>query len=214
MVSNAQPPNHELANDTFEREIDPSIISARTLEPVAKEDVLTRLKELAAEVAIEPKHLTVSGPPLARSFTVHMDGEGMLAARRVKKVIESMRTRSGWRRLDCGTPVGSETQLFIELDKSPKTLAEEREARRMRRALDKVASADSTTRWRRKDCTIILDEQPLARPICTPTGVDLDYDTKFEWNNAAVEKSGINKEALLKTFSEEKAAANTQVQWG
>ena len=59
-----------------------------------------------------------------------------------------------------------------------------------------------------------MDDQPLARPICTLTGVDLDYDTKFEWSNTAVEKSGISKEALLKTFSEEEAAANTHVQWG
>ena len=93
VASNSQPTRQELAKDTFEREIGPSIIAVRTIEPVAKDDALDKLKELAEEVAIDAKHLSITGPPLGRSFTILMDGDGMLAARRVKKIIESIEKR-------------------------------------------------------------------------------------------------------------------------
>ena len=208
MAESAVPVREALDLDDFERDPDPTIVRARTMDAVTPVDLLAGLKVIVDEMRLNDDALRVDGDELSRSFVVQFNGDRLLAARRAKKFMMSLKSNGEWRDLTAKTPDGKETKVFLDGDKSRKQIKREVLTRKLMKVLkDQYAMRDF--RMRKRDGTVSSDLSPLARVIVTSP-----EDFRVEWNLALVAQDEIERDAVEKALKESVGSGDSGITWG
>jgi hypothetical protein len=131
--------------DIEPKQADASILRINTSALVPFAELRARLDALCAAAQIDAADYEFQGPPtLGQRFSLAFRGEPGLAARRAKKVQQSLRNADGsWSRITLTSPAGDPIEVFIGPDKTRATLTKERATKSIGKLL-REAHPDTT----------------------------------------------------------------------
>ena len=206
--------NRAIADESFDRPPDLSVIRLNTSELVSYSSVLDSIKALMSEAGLNENQWDLLGAPqgIARNFTVRFVGTEAIAARRAQKCLQLRRLPDGsWRpNPKVTTPMNREIDIYISPDKSPKQLRTELGGRRLLKAFRAVIP-NSACHLDKRSGQVSVQWKPCARVIPQPSsGSDASYI--IQWNVAAVSELQIDKPQIQSAFDSD-MGSQSAVQW-
>eukprot|EP00972_Heterocapsa_arctica_P011593 1697938-Heterocapsa_arctica.AAC.1 len=93
------------------------------------------LKEIMEEMKLTHDMMRIEADEIGKSFVLNFLGDGVLAARRAKKFMMSLKSNGEWRDLCASTPDGIDTKIFLDGDKNRKQIRKEVIARKLVKVL-------------------------------------------------------------------------------
>lgn len=176
---------------------------------VSLEAAKDAVKELLADANVHEDEVewVVEGSTgdLSKKFKMLFKGEPRLAARRCSQALGAMRLPQGWRRMVAKTPEGdgATTPVYMEADKSDKTLQHERLTRRARDAC-RALKAGENFYIQRSTQQILHSYRAVVRvQLHGPR----DEDARLEFQMDKLAELGLEKNAIIEAF---KAAGSAQ----
>ena len=150
---------------------------------------------------------------LGKRFILEFIGPGDVGAKRCTAAYSRLRNSGQWRDLFCQDPSGNSHKLFVNIDKSPKTVATERLGKHMFKVLEdemgrlKVTKELHLLRWQ-GICTV--DWVSLAKVV--PAA---DRSFAIYWNMEQVESLGVDRNRVAARMAEvaRNFGVTDNVQW-
>ena len=212
VAESATPSRAMLDAEDFDREPDLTIVKISVADAIAKGAAIDALATIFQTANIAENEYVIKGPELGKYFTLQLNGEGGVAAKRAKKFLSALRDRSGkWTALWATTPTRTQCRIYINEDKSDKRTRTEMFTKRLERAF-KTKHADKHVHARRyndkKEGTISVDWVPVAKL----TVASKDDQPVLLWNAGAVAEMGIEKDTITTAFNSSTGSA-AAVQW-
>jgi hypothetical protein len=176
---------------------DLSILRINTSSLVPFAELRARLDALCAAAQIDAADYEFSGPQtLGQRFSLAFRGEPGLAARRAKKVQQSLRNADGsWSRIQLTSPTGDPIDVYIGPDKLRSTLIKERGTKVLARLL--CASYPDTTFTTVKRENGVAIEWALLVHVVAPAGA---RHSTLVWSSALAAQKGIDTDAIDKQY--------------
>jgi hypothetical protein len=180
------------------KQADASILRINTSSLVPFAELRARLDALCAAAKIEAADYEFSGPPtLGQRFSLAFRGEPGLAARRAKKVQQSLRNADGsWSRITLTSPAGDPIEVFIGPDKTRATLTKERGTKAIGKLLREDYPDTTFTTVKRENGVAI--EWALLVHVTLATG---SRQPTLVWNTALAVQKDIDTDAIDTKFA-------------
>ena len=140
--------------DDFDRQTDLTIVRARILDAVTPAAARAAVCGIMEEMNLKDDEMKIEGKDLDKGFTFRFAGCTATAARRARKFMQLQRDGGEWRDLVAKTPDGSETKMYLDVDKSKKQIKMEMMSRRLQGPQGEVPRSrllQSEARWHRLD---------------------------------------------------------------
>ena len=184
--------------DLYDRTPDLSILRIGTDrgQEVTRAEVEKAIQPWMADSRVE--NYTVEGRDVGKFFTLKVNGNETLAARRVREAHALLRTKDGvWQEFYAPSATNSrlEVKLYLNFDQSKKTAREAGATRGLIRSLRAMAP-DKKFRII-ENSTVLVEGKPLAR-IAAP---DPEADVKIQYIESAFTTFNIDKEDLKERFA-------------
>ena len=194
--------------DDFDRQTDLTIVRARILDAVTPAAARAAVCGIMEEMNLKDDEMKIEGKDLDKGFTFRFAGCTATAARRARKFMQLQRDGGEWRDLVAKTPDGSETKMYLDVDKSKKQIKMEMMSRRLHKVLkEKYPARDFFNR--KRDGTVSTEWTPLARIA----NVNID-SYKIEWNMKLVGELGIDKDTVNEKVEASVPNRDGGVTWG
>ena len=194
--------------DDFDRQTDLTIVRARILDAVTPAAARAAVCGIMEEMNLKGDEMKIEGKDLDKGFTFRFAGCTATAARRARKFMQLQRDGGEWRDLVAKTPDGSETKMYLDVDKSKKQIKMEMMSRRLHKVLkEKYPARDFFNR--KRDGTVSTEWTPLARIA----NVNID-SYKIEWNMKLVGELGIDKDKVNEMVEASVPNRDGGVIWG
>ena len=187
----------------FDRMVDATILRINTPHIVLC-DELTKVLLPWLDEAQTPQgscRLVAKGPlpdAPSRRFILSFTGDTGTAARRAGKARALLRTDGRWREFGSYRTVteGNDHRVFVSVDKNPRQLRTETDAKRLAASIREVAPplADRL-RLNRVDGLVSLDSLPLVR-----VRVAQDAATSLQWIATTADAAALDRAAVLTAF--------------
>ena len=133
-------PQKKVLADDFDRETDKGIVRVRVSALAKLSDVQAVFDKHVVDAGLRTDMDKIDGADTDRNFIMRFNGQEKVAASRVGKTLAALRSQSGsWKQLSVETP-GSATPvpLYLDEDKSRKTIQLERNVRKLKKAATQV----------------------------------------------------------------------------
>ena len=184
---------------SYDRDPDQTFLRIRAKEQVARDDILSLVREkLVAPAGIpEAEAVLAETAASARDFVLRFTGATGLAAGRARKANECLRGASGWERLNVKSVAGPMVQVFVSKDESPKMVRVRMEVKKLRDAYIEVMGEARKIFALRSEGALSVDWTPVVRL----DGVDSkEGKTRLLWNNDMADRLNVDKTAVEAAF--------------
>jgi hypothetical protein len=183
----------------FARKVDSTLLRINTPDLCTADALRGALASWLADADVtDSAVLTADTPSPSKRFTLQFSGTPGLAENRVRKARALLRLAPGsWRTFpDYVTAAGSSSnRVYVDLDKSPKTIKMERDTKRIRKALE-TTHPDLQFRTNLFDGSCSCNGMPVARAI----SIDNNAPCDIHWCHAGVAPNSIDKVATKLSF--------------
>jgi hypothetical protein len=183
----------------FNRHVDSTLLKINTPDLVTADALRGALASWLADAdCTDTAVLSADGPSPSKRFTLQFSGTPGLAENRVRKARQLLRLGPGnWRAFPNfdNAAGGTCSKIYIDVDKSPKTVKMERDTKRLRKALE-ATHADLQFRINLHDGSVSTNGTPIARAIAE----DDSGPSELLWCNAGVTANSIDKVATKLSY--------------
>ncbi|CAK0883073.1 unnamed protein product [Prorocentrum cordatum] len=187
-------PRPAAGSDTFTRDTDETIIQVFAGKLVAKSAVHDVLAPWVEEsgVTSEQWELTATDP-LSKFFTIQLKGAVGLAARRVQKLLASLRVGNTWREFNVEAHAWGQARLHLSQDKNAKQIKTEVIDRKLRSKFVELYGASQRVFFDRDRGWLSLRWDALCKLECLPGR----EPTRVLWNPGTISKYSVPKDRLV-----------------
>jgi hypothetical protein len=192
-------------NLDFDRELNYTILRLNTAVHVSRVDVGEVVEGLCQEAGFPTDQAEIISDASDKNFVLQLLGDPALAAKRVNKLQGLLRpaSRGGqWRELRVPAPDGSQTTLYIGMDKNPRMVQLERHQKLLAKLLRERFKLQVEVN--KRESTLTTNFVPLARLQAPRRG-----ETTIQWNLVAVGEAGLDRAAVVEAFKSLCASASS-----
>ena len=199
----AQVPLFQAARqEMWDRPAAPNLFQIQTESGVTSAEVLGGIEDWLTAGSVASGQFALHSLPSGRHYVLELTG-GVVGYERAKRLVGQLRVPGGWRNFSAGG-----RRVFVNVDKSKRTLRVELHTKRLAQALGEVVGAPD--RWwpNKARAEVKFDLEPVASVLVT----DEDAPTQLRWNNPMVAKLSIDKSKVQEAFNRI-VAGPREVEW-
>ena len=185
----------KLRSGAWERLPDPTVLKVNAAKIARKSEINDAIIPWLESAGLDQKQFSLEGPMVGKSFTIKFNGEPGRAGICARKALSRMRSSNGtWRSLVASTHGHGDCKVFVNEDKSKKTIETEMATKKIAR-ITKTLVPKLQIHEVRRDGIIASDWIPFIKIVA-----EIEGDPQLLWHTESVSRLGINSQAIEEQF--------------